>query len=231
MNRFVTNTIRFIIDECIPPVIRDSKLFMYPFFRIWFKGNNIKKYMTFKSDVFNYSEKEFADFYKNRNSIATKRLTDLSNISIKHMLQNFDEKAENIIDIGCGSGYFLNKVKQNTSLKTLGCDIVNNLKYDDITFLHGNIENLPFEDKSFDIVTCHHTLEHVINLKQAISELKRVAKYQVIIVVPCQRYYYYTLDEHIWFFPYKELLEHYVDMEKHTCDKIWSDWVYFGQIE
>lgn len=46
MNRNLTNAIRFILDECIPPIIRDSKLFMYPLFYIWFKGKNIEKVMN-----------------------------------------------------------------------------------------------------------------------------------------------------------------------------------------
>ncbi|MFM2048604.1 MAG: hypothetical protein RI955_1152, partial [Bacteroidota bacterium] len=42
MNRSLTNTIRFILDECIPPLIRDSRWFMYPFFYIWYKGKKVK---------------------------------------------------------------------------------------------------------------------------------------------------------------------------------------------
>ncbi len=38
MNRKITNTIRFVLDELIPPIIRDSYWFMYPIFYIVYKG-------------------------------------------------------------------------------------------------------------------------------------------------------------------------------------------------
>lgn len=230
MNRFITNSIRFLMDECLPPIIRDNRYFMYPFFRIWFKGKDIKKYMDFKSNVYNYTDEEFADFYRNRDSIATRRITDLSKVSINHMLARLDSRAKNLLDVGCGAGYFLNQVNANTDLTAHACDIVNSLKFGNIEFHEGNVEKLPFADNSFDIVSCHHTLEHVRNLEASVSELKRVAKYQILIVVPCQRYFYYTLDEHIRFFPYKALIEHAIGLNTKTCEKVWSDWVYIGKI-
>jgi ubiquinone/menaquinone biosynthesis C-methylase UbiE len=230
MNRFITNSIRFLMDECLPPIIRDNRFFMYPFFRIWFKGKNIKKYMDFKSNVYSLTDEEFAEFYRNRDSIATRRITDLSKVSINHMLERLDTRAENLLDVGCGSGYFLNQVNEKTSLTVHGCDIVNCLKYNNIEFHEGNVEKLPFADNSFDIVSCHHTLEHVRNLKAAVDELKRVAKYQLIIVVPCQRYFYYTLDEHIRFFPYKSLVEQAIGLNASDCRKVWNDWVFIGEL-
>ena len=72
--------------------------------------------------------------------------------------------------------------------------------------MKGRIETLPFADKSFDVVTCSHTVEHLVNLERCISELVRVARKQIFIVTPKQRYFYYTLDEHVNFFPFKEKL-------------------------
>jgi ubiquinone/menaquinone biosynthesis C-methylase UbiE len=47
-----------------------------------------------------------------------------------------------------------------------------------------DIYSLPFEDKSFDTVTCSEVLEHLTEPEKAIRELLRVAKLQVIITVP-----------------------------------------------
>src|ERR1035438_10467524 len=52
MKREITNTVRYLIDNWLPPVIRDNKFFMYPVFYYWFKGKNIDKIMNFKKDVF-----------------------------------------------------------------------------------------------------------------------------------------------------------------------------------
>jgi ubiquinone/menaquinone biosynthesis C-methylase UbiE len=95
-------------------------------------------------------------------------------------------------------------------------------------YIKSNIENLPFEDNSFDIVTCHHTIEHIINPGKAISELKRVAKKQLIIVTPCQRFFKYTLDLHINFFPVESYLTNLIDMKNFECKKVFGDWVYIG---
>ncbi|MDR1758272.1 MAG: class I SAM-dependent methyltransferase [Bacteroidales bacterium] len=70
-----------------------------------------------------------------------------------------------------------------------------------VNIIGGNIENMPFEDNAFDVVICNHTLEHVLNIQKAVSELKRITRTKLIVTVPKQRYYHYTLDEHINFFP------------------------------
>ncbi|MBP7273302.1 MAG: class I SAM-dependent methyltransferase [Saprospiraceae bacterium] len=230
MNRTLTNAIRFVMDEMLPPIIRDSKWFMYPFFYIWFKGKNIKEIMEFKSNVYDMTPEQFSDFYKRRDSLAKDRPTDLSEVSIKYMLARLDTSAKTLMDVGCGNGYFLHKVALLQKFELIGCDIVNNVTYKEIRYVEGNIEALPFPDKSVDIVTAHHTLEHVINLEQSIRELKRVARKQIIVVVPCQKYYYYTLDEHIRFFPYPALLTSAMNLPKFTCEKIWGDLVYIADV-
>ena len=42
--------------------------------------------------------------------------------------------------------------------------------------IHLNIENMPLEDNSFDVIMANHILEHVENLPKALSEIKRVLK-------------------------------------------------------
>lgn len=51
-----------------------------------------------------------------------------------------------------------------------------------ISFIPGNIANLPFGDKNFDIFTCIETLEHLPkeSRKDALKEISRVSHYQLI---------------------------------------------------
>ena len=42
--------------------------------------------------------------------------------------------------------------------------------------IHLNIENMPLEDNSFDVIMANHILEHVNDLSKALSEIKRVLK-------------------------------------------------------
>ncbi len=229
MNRGLTNIIRFIMDELIPPVIRDSYWFMYPFYFVAYRGKNIRETMNFKSLVKTFTESEYIDFYKGLNSISRNRKTDLSQSNIKYILQNLDPSSETLLDAGCGRGYLLEKIKlSHPRIKLTGLDVVNKLDNKTIEFSAGNILKIPFADESFNTVICTHTIEHVLNLPQAISELVRVTKHQLIIVTPCQRYFYYTLDEHINFFQKKQMLTGLFPFKDFICKKINGDWVYIG---
>ena len=84
-----------------------------------------------------------------------------------------------------------------------------------------SIEQLPFGDRAFDTVVCVHTLEHVPDLWRAARELRRVAR-RLIVVVPRQRYYRYTVDYHLHFFPNAGPLEHLLGGTARLVD---GDWV------
>ncbi|MDZ7762755.1 MAG: methyltransferase domain-containing protein [Desulfovermiculus sp.] len=74
--------------------------------------------------------------------------------------------------------------------------------YPQVTFRQAELPLLPFIDQMFDTVVCTHTLEHIPDIRQAVKELRRVAKKRLIIVLPRQRPYRYTFDLHLHFFPY-----------------------------
>lgn len=46
-----------------------------------------------------------------------------------------------------------------------------------------NIEAIGFPDNSFDLIICSHVLAHVVNEKEAISEMKRVLKPDGILII------------------------------------------------
>ncbi len=234
MNRTLTNAIRYVLDELLPPVLRDSRWFMYPFFYVWYKGNTkkIPIYMDFKDLAYNMTEEEFIEVYRTLDCMARDRPTDLNTPCIKYMLENLDPTAETLMDVGCGNGYWLNCVGDyNKELKLTGCDLydsVPTLKSAD--YVRGSIYKLPFEDNAFDIVTCHHTIEHLRELPDAISELKRVARKQLIIVTPRQRYYFYTMDMHLNFYPIASYLQKEIQIKDNVCQSIQGDWVYLGRL-
>lgn len=55
------------------------------------------------------------------------------------------------------------------------------VKIDARPFVIGTLEFLPFKDKSFDLVTCSHVLEHVDDPHRALEEIKRVGKSAYIV--------------------------------------------------
>ena len=233
LSRKVTNFIRFILDELLPPALRDNKYFMYPMFWIWFKGKNVLRFMEFKSVFHKLSDEEFTKYYEDYEYIAY-RDTDLSSKSIDYIISNLGEdKNKKIVDVGCGCGFVLKKISDAGYKNISGIDIAPSGKYDTIKIDAGNIEQLPFPDNYFDVVICSHTLEHVLDLPKAISELKRVGKEKLIITVPRQRYYRYTFDLHIHFFPQISYLLKYIDMpeDRLIYKDIKGDWTVICNIQ
>jgi ubiquinone/menaquinone biosynthesis C-methylase UbiE len=206
---------------------------MYPFYVFAYRGRNIQTAMNFKKRVYGFTDREYVDFYSNLNSISRNRKTDINEATIKYVLDNLDKNGGSLLDVGCGSGYFLNRLaKQNKQIELAGCDIVEN-KNSGATYKYvkADIKQLPFNENQFDIVTCFHTLEHIVHPEKAVGELKRVARRQVVICVPCQRYYFYTLDEHVNFWFYDDKLIEDIKLKKYLCKKLSGDYLYIGWIE
>jgi SAM-dependent methyltransferase len=89
-----------------------------------------------------------------------------------------------------------------------------------IDWKEGFAEALPFSDKSFDYVTCCHTLEHVRDLAKATSELKRVARRKVIILTPKQKFRLYAENYHTQFFERAEQLTSAFGLQHFDCTEI-----------
>ncbi len=202
MDRSLTNAIRFVMDECLPPLLRDSRWFMRPFYQVAYRGKNVEQAMDFKSLVHEWSQQEYDSFYASLDTISRNRLTDLNRPSLEMVLREVDPGASTLLDVGCANGHLLRQIgRRHPHLALTGLDVRPDLPAAPFTYVRGHAEDLPFEDDAFDVVTCSHTIEHVLDVRRAVAELKRVARRQLIVVTPRQRYFYYTLDEHVNFFP------------------------------
>lgn len=226
MNRTLTNKIRYVLDEMIPPVIRNSRWFMWPFYYIAYGGRNISQAMDFKKNVYKWSKEELIEFYSKLNSISRNRPTDISENTIPEILRECSGNFNSILDAGCGKGYLLNLLAGKfPSVKFYGLDFVDaNPGEKKYKFVNGEVSDLPFADKSIDIVICAHTIEHVLNPEKAVAELKRVAGKKLILVTPRQKYFYYTLDEHVNFFPEIESLLKLINEPGVKYQLIDGDW-------
>lgn len=90
-----------------------------------------------------------------------------------------------VLDAACGTGYGSGMLAQYAA-HVYGLDISaeaiayanENYSQENITFIQGGIEKLPFEDNTFDIVVSFETIEHVITEVQDVflKEIKRVLK-------------------------------------------------------
>lgn len=200
MKREISNKLNYILDNLIPPIIRDNKLFMGLAMKMVI-GSKYKYYMEFKDRLPSLSETEINEYYSLLADTFMKRETDLNDLCIKCIMENI--VGTRVLDAASGRGFLANKIAE----KQGGCvamDIVKGNSYNDkVTFIKGSLTNIPFEDNSFDTVICTHAIEHIKDVSVAVEELKRVCEKRLIIVVPRQREYKYTFDLHVNFYPYK----------------------------
>lgn len=203
LSRDFTKYLNWMFDNLIPPVLRDAKWFMRPAIYPLF-GKKTKYFMEFKHKSGFMTHQEYTEYYRLLADKHIKRETDLNKASIQFISENL--QGEKIMDIACGRGFLANYLAKNNPEKEFtGIDIIlpENIKNEkNVFFSTGNIEDLDYPDNCFDTVISTHTIEHVRDINRAISELRRVAKQRLIIVVPKQREYKYTFDLHLHFFPY-----------------------------
>jgi SAM-dependent methyltransferase len=232
VNRNLTNLIRFLMDDCLPPIIRDNRWFMYPFFLIAYHGQGVKRAMEFKRLVYSWTRREYRAFYRDLDTIGSRRATDLNSACLERVLCGVEPADTSVLDVGCGNGYLLGRIQRRfPGIRAVGVDVRRPAERVPYHHVEADMELLPFPDRSFDLVVSSHTLEHCVRLPRVIAEIKRVARRHVMVVVPCQRYFYYTLDEHIHFFPYKERLIHEMGLADCRCDKLSGDWFYSGRVD
>lgn len=236
-SRRITIIAHYIFDQFVPPILRDNRWFMTFLFRIGL-GKNLHYFINFKNKLGTISDEELSDYYRASASSHIQRQTDLNKECVE-LIQEKVITGDTVLDIACGSGYLANilSVKSNVTAADFVLNIDSNLDGGDIKWHEQRIESLEYPDSNFDTVVCAHTLEHTIDIQQAIAELRRVTKRQLIVVVPKQRPYQYTPDLHTHFFYYKwqlELLMRAGRAESTSnikCELIGGDWVYIEQAD
>ena len=53
-----------------------------------------------------------------------------------------------------------------------------------VTLVHGDAENLPFPDASFDVVVSSHVLEHLPDFDRGLAEIRRVTREHAVVALP-----------------------------------------------
>jgi SAM-dependent methyltransferase len=191
-----------LLDDFLPPFIRDSRLLMPLLMRLVL-GRHAEKFMSFKDRAHAMTEHEYSGVYR-----------DVAEAELhggKHLNQPCIEaivslvRDDTVLEVGCGSGYLAGALAASNEVTAVDILIPDEARaaHPAVTFAEASTEALPFDDDSFGIVVCAHTLEHVLDIRAAINELRRVARRRLVIVVPRQRPYKYGFNLHLSYFPYR----------------------------
>jgi ubiquinone/menaquinone biosynthesis C-methylase UbiE len=97
----------------------------------------------------------------------------------KHSLA---DKNSILIDVGCGTGNETINLFNNFGCNVIGIEpsekmiAVGKSKSNNIKWLIGTAEKIPFEDNSVDVITSFFSVHHFDNIQDSIIEFKRVLK-------------------------------------------------------
>jgi SAM-dependent methyltransferase len=200
MRRETTNRIRYVLEELQPPALRDSGLFLALAKLAW--GDHIQRLASFRARAPFLSAQEYEALYRKHPRVHEE--TDNSQRCIERIID--DTIGASVCDVGCGTGHLLDRIRADRAEMRccVGVDFVVDgaRALTGIDYVAAKIERLPFPDRSFDTVVCTHVLEHILDYRAAIAELRRIARRRLIVVVPREREYKYTFNPHFNFFPY-----------------------------
>lgn len=144
------------------------------------------------------SESETEHYYNSENYLSHKdenksllnsiyKLVKNYTLSKKVKLINSLTSGRTILDIGSGTGAFLNKCKQN-GWKVSGIEISQDAriytknKYN-ITDLHSDFESSQFSYHQFDCITMWHSLEHVYNFDKMMDNINNCLKPDGVLII------------------------------------------------
>lgn len=106
---------------------------------------------------------------------------------ISELIKN---KPNKILDVGCASGWFLDKVnKLYPEAELTGVDASKKAidygkkVYKNLNLIHADAHKLPFKDRSFDLILCTEVLDHVVEPEKVLSEIRRVLSPNGIAIV------------------------------------------------
>lgn len=226
MRRETTNRIRFVLEELLPPILRDSRLFLWLAQAVW--GKHISRLAEFRARATQLTPLEYEALYREHPRVH--HGTDNSEACVARI--GADIVGASVCHVGCGTGALLARLQK--ARPEIGRFCAVDFVVEDaaelagIEYVAARIENLPFEDDAFDTVICTHVIEHVLDYRQAIAELRRIARRRLIVVVPREREYRYSFNPHFNFFPYPHsfLRAMHPSPPEHLCAEIGRDIYY-----
>ena len=110
--------------------------------------------------------------------------------AILSLINKSDVNPSAILDVGCASGWFLSQMAvKYPKASCTGIDVYKDgveygkKKYKKLNLTVSDAHKMPFEKDSFDTVVCAEVLEHVVNPREVLKEIRRVLKKEGVAVI------------------------------------------------
>lgn len=147
-------------------------------------------------------------------------LANVGDMSLKRRARKIIEElnprsGEKIIDLGCGTGYYLFLLSSlpvglhlsglDNDEKAMG-EVKQLLRDKNINFIVGDLHKMPFEDESFDKAVMSEVLEHVADDTLVLKEVFRILKQNGVLVISVPSIKYPFLWD-----PINWILQHFFD--------------------
>jgi SAM-dependent methyltransferase len=94
-----------------------------------------------------------------------------------------------VLDVGCGDGALLAELRDEGCERVIGIDpntaavkLARQRLASETNICVGHAEDLPFADRSFDVVSLQYTAHHLRDLSRALAEAARVARIAVLVL-------------------------------------------------
>jgi ubiquinone/menaquinone biosynthesis C-methylase UbiE len=193
--------INFLINDVMPPVLRDSWL-MKPLFWLAFGRDKSRLFLRFRDQVDTMTPAEIARVYRETAACDLKKDADISPALLQRVAVECGP-GQRVVDVGCGRGR-LAVALAGQGLSVVGVDLGRRCPAGlEGRYAVARTESLPLADACADVVVCAHVLEHIPDIFSALSELRRISRGKVIVVLPVERPYRFGFNLHVWFFPYR----------------------------
>ncbi len=162
-----------------------------------------------------YESDDYISHTDNKKGIVSFLYQTVKKRSLKNKLNlitSLKKDAKSVLDIGAGTGDFLNFVKSDTR-SVFGIEPnqkARELAHQKRIYLEENLNDI--KGKSFDVITMWHVLEHITNLEETIKEVEALLNPNGILIIAVPNFnsfdaaYYknywaaFDVPRHLWHF-------------------------------
>ena len=141
------------------------------------------------------------------------------------LINSFKTENKKLLDVGCGTGDFLVACKNNGWIingvePNLNAKKIISSKLQDGEIIYADLFEL--NNEQFDVITLWHVLEHVPNLQEYISELKKLLKPNGVLIVAVPNFKSYDAEYYNEFWAAFDVPRHLWHFSKKSIDLLFS---------